>query len=503
MPKLIIDNNKRCHLDDENDVDFLRELDTELSFNVQGAQYTAAFKHGWMDPFEGKFVRWDGTQRFLEETNLSFPIGLRRRVEEFYAGKARDLEISDLRPQKTISDWDQYQYPDVIARLQEWGKIPYPHQLETLNVVKQHDHGIIRIGTGGGKTICAALIVANRCKKSIIYVVGKDLLYQIYKLFCALFDQDKTEIGIVGDGQCKIGDINIVSVWTAGCALGMKKGNVLFESDGDEAPVEPAKYVAIRQMMKDAKLHLLDECHVAACQTIQELSRHINPEFLYGMSASPWRDDGADLMIESILGNRIIDISASTLIKQGLLVKPIIKFKRVPGTKVGTNYQSIYKNYIVENDIRNKMVTDSAENLVKKGYKTLVLYNSLKHGKILEKQISQRIPCKLLSGKDPTSVREYAREDLLNNKINCIIASRIFDLGVDIPELSGLIVAGSGKSSVRALQRIGRVIRSNPGKKVAAVIDFVDDAKYLKDHAQSRKRIYSSEEEFDIRWPTK
>jgi len=510
MSKLIVDTNVRCHLEDEDDVGFLWELDKELSFDVQGAEHTRAFKRGWMDPFEGKFVRWDGTEKLLESDNLSFPIGLRHRVEELYKRDNRELEIVDNRSKKSIREW--HAYSDVLERLQSIHKVPYPHQIQALNATKQHDRGIIRVATGGGKTLIAALIVSNIGKKAIVYVIGKDLLYQIHKFFECLFPSVK--VGIIGDGKCEIGDINIASVWTVGCALGIQKGHVLYESDNDEAKMEPAKYGKIRQMMQEAKVNILDECHVAACQTIQEIAKHISPEHFYGMSASPWRDDGADLLIESVLGQNIVDISASKLIREGLLVKPVIKFERVPkmpGLK--KNFQTIYKNYVVENNVRNQMVTDATDSLVSKGYKTLVLYNSVRHGKILYDQISKRVPCVLLSGKDSQKVRLQAREDLNEKKIGCIIASRIFDIGVDMPSLSGLVIAGCGKSSVRALQRIGRVIRRHSfynsriknmdKKKLAAVVDFVDDAAYLKYHAQERKKIYSTEEEFDIKWPTK
>jgi superfamily II DNA or RNA helicase len=79
-----------------------------------------------------------------------------------------------------------------------------------------------------------------------------------------------------------------------------------------------------------------------------------------------------------------------------------------------------------------------------------------------------------------------------------LVASKIFDQGVDIPELDALILAGSGKSSGRALQRIGRVIRLSKGKEKAVVVDFFDNCKYLKDHSESRIKIYESEPGFNI-----
>ena len=88
-----------------------------------------------------------------------------------------------------------------------------------------------------------------------------------------------------------------------------------------------------------------------------------------------------------------------------------------------------------------------------------------------------------------------------SGEIDVLIASKIFDQGVDIPQLDALILAGSGKSSGRALQRIGRVIRKNEGKVRAIVVDFYDNAKYLRDHSEVRKKVYETEPSFVIKFP--
>jgi len=80
----------------------------------------------------------------------------------------------------------------------------------------------------------------------------------------------------------------------------------------------------------------------------------------------------------------------------------------------------------------------------------------------------------------------------------------IFDEGINVKSLDTLILAGSGKSSTRALQRIGRILRpyedenGNNLKQNAIVIDFYDDCKYLKNHSNKRKKIYRTENEFEI-----
>lgn len=491
MTKILIKGNT-AQITEESDANHILALDKHLSFYVQGAEHTAAFR-GFFNK-EGDFVKWDGMKKLLTPT-LQFPTGLVDRVEDFYKEAGKAVEIVDKRPAKSIGT-----PRDIMPNLKKLGKPPYPYQLEILDVIDKKDRGIIKVATGGGKSLIAALIAAKLGKKAIIYVIGKDLLYQFHEFFSEVFDE---KIGIIGDGKCEIHDINIASIWTIGQAIGMDKKTILLDGDDDEESVGKNKYASIMQMVKESKVHLIDECHMSACETIQQVFKTAKSEHIYGLSGSPWRDDGADLLVESILGRYIVNISASYLIEQGFLAQALIRFRVVPPYHypLEKQYQSIYKKYVVENDMRNGLVLDAAKTTVEKGYQTLVLFNSIKHGKILYDLFSQHMNCAILDGSNTKEERQQVKKDLLAHKIDCVLASRIFDIGVDIPSLSGLVIACAGKSTVKALQRVGRVIRKYPGKKFAVIIDFIDQAPFLDNHAKIRYKIYKSEEGFDVTWP--
>lgn len=488
MTKLLILGNS-SKIIDEPDVDFLLKLDKHLSFYVVGAEHTQAFK-GYIGK-DGKFTRWDGWRKLLT-TNLTFASGLIDRVKAFYDKHERPIEIVDRRAPKSIG-----KSCDILPALSKLGMIPYEYQQDAVNVVDGYDRGIIKLPTGAGKSVVAALITAKLGKKAMIYVIGKDLLYQFHRLFSSVFNE---EIGIIGDGNCSIRNINIVSVWTVGQAMGLKRKDILLDDSDAEKTIGINKYAEILKLMKETKVHIIDECHMAACDTIQQICKYTNLEHIYGLSGSPWRDDGADLLIESILGKYIVDIPATYLIERGYLAKPMIKFVSVPYMKCPRNYKQVYKEYIVDNIYRNGLVLKYTKMLVEKGYKTLVLFSSIKHGQILHDMISPHVRCAILDGSDDAKTRDSVKEDLETGKIDCILASKIFDIGIDLPILSGLVIACGGKSTVRALQRIGRVIRRYPNKEYAAVVDFADDAVFLKNHSEIRYKIYSSESGFDVKW---
>lgn len=495
MTTQIVLKGNFCQIVGEKDVNHLLALDKALSFYVQGSEHTAAYR-GYFNR-AGDFVKWDGFRRLLA-SNGTFSAGLLQRVEEFYKEHNKSYTIVDKNPAKSVGTPQ-----NILGNLAKLDKNPYPYQLEILDVIDKNDRGIIKVATGGGKSLIAALIAAHLGKKTIIYVIGKDLLYQFHKFFSEVFNEP---IGIIGDGKCEIHNINIASIWTVGQAIGLKKQEILFDAeDDDEVEISKNKYDDIIKMLKDAKVHIIDECHMSACETIQQLYKSISIEHFYGLSGSPWRDDGADLLVESILGQYIVNISASYLIERNFLAQPIISFRVVPAypKALPKVYQSVYKNYVVENDVRNDMVLEAAKTLVSKGYQTLVLFKSLKHGRILYKMFQKELNCAILDGSDDQETRSKVKQDLLDGKIDCILASKIFDIGVDIPSLSGLVLACGGKSTVKALQRVGRVIRKYKNKKFAAVVEFADQAPFLLEHSKIRYKIYKSEQGFQVTWPGK
>ena len=458
-------------------------LDLYLSFRPAGIEFSPSVKSG----------RWDGRTRLLSKT-LEFPIGLLDSVVSFYKDFGQEVEIENLNKSIELSP------TDISSRLKDLGKEPRYYQIDAANIAIQKKRGIIRSCTGSGKTLIAALIIAKVNKPSIVYVIGKDLLWQFHRFFTDIF---QTEIGVIGDGVCKIKDITIASIWSVSKAFGMGKvKNLDDEGSDDEKDISESDYSNIVNFVTRAELNILDECHLAASETVQRIGANFTGEYVIGMSASPYRDDNADLLIEAIFGKVIVDISASSLITDGFLVQPIIRFLNIPKYKFGSpgkTYKEIYKNYVVNNDDRNEMIIKGGTRLIEQNFTTMVLFKEIEHGNRLYKSFVEKgIHCYLLNGKLSSDKRKAAVDEVMEGRCKLLLASSIFDIGVDIPNLSGLVLAGSGKSSIRAIQRIGRVIRPYKDKTMAAILEFDDKAKYLREHSEFRIKIYKSEPGFIV-----
>ena len=248
---------------------------------------------------------------------------------------------------------------------------------------------------------------------------------------------------------------------------------------------------------------LVHNCHrVAAPTATNVLSAINNAMYRIGLSASPWRDDGADLVLEAVFGQVAVDIPASQLIERGYLVTPYIKFVSVPPVTFpkGTKYATIYEQYIVNNSVRNAIGIRETLSLVKKGKPTMVLVRHIAHGRFIASELESVLgePVPFLSGKDDSDTRNRTIQGMRDGTVKLLVATTIADEGLDIRPLEGLVLLGGGKSSTRALQRVGRVLRTYGNKKNAVVIDFDDKARFLADHSKKRQQIYEAEPSFVI-----
>lgn len=75
-----------------------------------------------------------------------------------------------------------------------------------------------------------------------------------------------------------------------------------------------------------------------------------------------------------------------------------------------------------------------------------------------------------------------------------MIGTSIMGVGVDVPAVGLIVLAGAGKAEVQTRQRIGRGLRKKKhGPNIAFVVDFIEAANNaLRDHQNERISIIRS-----------
>lgn len=115
---------------------------------------------------------------------------------------------------------------------------------------------------------------------------------------------------------------------------------------------------------------------------------------------------------------------------------------------------------------------------------SLILVNTVDHGKLLAEKIPGSVVCHSKMGK---RARRDAMDDFRAGKLRVIIGTSLLDEGADLPRANVLIMAAGGRSAGRTEQRTGRVLRVFDDQTRGIIYDFTDPQHPLL-ASQSRKR---------------
>ena len=441
---------------------------------------------------------WDGReqllQRFLwgQHHAHRFPTGLLNRVQTILTARGIPFTVYSQVP-----DWKR------DAELQPLMHKPLsvrPYQVQGVMSLLQNGPrrgGIIQAGTGGGKTRMAAKYTQLLQTPTVFLVNQKDLQEQTIQEF---EDMLGCKVGRVGGGKCDIKPITVATIQTIAMAAGYRERNKPIPA---REALTTERNTQILAMMARTGSVIMDEAHGVAAATARfAISTAFNAFSVTGLSASPWRDDGLDLLIEAACGPVTFKITASELIQLGYLVRPTIQVHNMPMpsdfsfNRESDKFHELYRAWVVADDYRNGYIAQLAAQHVANGEVGIVLVKHIEHGERLAQLIPNAV---FMHGKLSNKKRKQILADVKSGEIKVLIATSLADQGLDLPVASFLILAGGGKSSTKALQRIGRVLRPYEGKTHATVHDIVDQHGIMKRHYSERLRLYKTEPEFIIR----
>ncbi|MFW8953587.1 DEAD/DEAH box helicase, partial [Klebsiella sp. R2] len=234
------------------------------------------------------------------------------------------------------------------------------------------------------------------------------------------------------------------------------------------------------------------------------------------LTATPFMKDSteANMRLMAVSGRIEIKLSEKYLIDKGILAKPVFLYRKigyVPDTELlnkeltgkhinfrvsmSTAYQKAYQLGITYNLARNRVIVDTAEEFKRHNLSCMTLVRHERHGQILKAMLEERgLVASFINGKSSAATRSAKLAELASGKIDVLIGSTILDVGVDVPSVGAVIIAGGGKAEVELRQRAGRGLRKKKGKaNVCFIADFLDMSnKHLMSHSYERKHIITT-----------
>lgn len=224
---------------------------------------------------------------------------------------------------------------------------------------------------------------------------------------------------------------------------------------------------------------IIDECHHGTANTYKKILGHFKPKFTLGLTATPERTDGEDLL--ELFQNVAHKLDLKTAVEMGELV-PIrcIRIKtnvdlstvRINGIKYHS--QDLESKLFVPE--RNKLLVETYLNCVK-NKKTVVFCASVKHAEEISALFQEnKIPCAAVSGLLKTTERARILDQYENGNLQVLCACDLLNEGWDSPRTEVLFMARPTMSKTIYLQQLGRGMRKYKGKDYLMVFDFIDNA---------------------------
>lgn len=458
------------------------------------APYNFAFKQG----------RWDGIKELFTSAG-EFPVGLVEKVKAWL--EEQGYEVTIQQPAFETVD------PDRFTAAYLAGIELYDHQMGALQALWNQPRGVIRAGTGSGKTeiVCAGarFFLEEKNWRSLIIVPKVGLAHQTRERLQKYYGPE-LPVGLMADQQRIPGQIVVATAATMLAAWPREKKG---KRGITRYPADPM----VKETLRDSEVLWLDECHHSSAEGWYECAMASKAKRKYGLSGTPLKDEAlADLRMTAATGPILYEVQTTSLVDKGLLARPhivMVMSENASGPTLPSSwgsrmvkgkiqryakhlpYAEAYLKGIVENPHHNTAVIRAALWLMDRKKRTLILTRRKSHFLDLKARLDAAgVESLAVWGASDKYLRDRAKKLLNEGKVHCVLASTIWDEGEDVPGIDALVLAEGVKVSTNSLQRIGRSMRKKAGENVAWVVDFVPtNHPKLTEHALERCESYEGE----------
>lgn len=355
-----------------------------------------------------------------------------------------------------------------------------PDQLRLIESAKEKGRGVLKSPTGSGKTVIAAGIISLFPDSKVLFLCHT----------LSLIAQTITEFK----------RFNLGPITHIGSGSKDLSGRIVV------ATIQSFVKIPFEEYCDKFDVVIVDESH-----HISSLRKNRKGEFQgtyakilstllapirLGFTATLPETEESKLALEGFLGPVIDEVTIQEGMELEFLAKPRVKLINIPiNSKVlsreVTSYQDIYKEGIVLYRQRHRLIIEEAKRLADMGQSSLIYVNHIEHGeRLLDVASRMGLKTHFVQGVMEADEREMLRNALHNKEILTVIATIAWSEGVNIKSLDCIMIAGSGKSELALLQKVGRGFRRDVNKKNITIYDFLDSGRFLSEHCIKRLGVY-------------
>jgi superfamily II DNA or RNA helicase len=326
-----------------------------------------------------------------------------------------------------------------------------------------HHRNLLVAATGTGKTVMAAVdyarLRAELDRSRLLFVAHRE----------EILDQSRATF------RYALRDAAFGEKWVGGLRPELFEhvfASIQSLNSSDIRRIDPTRFDVV----------IVDEFHHAAAPSYEALLDHLKPVELLGLTATPERADGLDILrhfdgriaselrLWDAIDQEYLAPFAYFGIHDGLDLREI-PWRRGQGYDVSALEGVLTADHawvhLVLDEIRRKVADPSRMRAL--GYCV-----SVGHANFMAQRFTELgLPSLALSATSRSEERRAALRDLSEGRLRAVFTVDLFNEGVDVPSVDTLLLLRPTDSPTLFLQQLGRGLRKTAGKGVCTVLDFV------------------------------
>jgi len=351
---------------------------------------------------------------------------------------------------------------------------PRPYQQEAISAWRKAERcGVVILPTGAGKSLVAQMAIELTKRSTLVVVPTIDLMNQWYDLLLSCF---QAEVGLIGGGFFEVGALTVSTYASA--------------------------FRFMERLGDQFGLIIFDECHHLPGDVFRYAAEMSLAPFRLGLTATPERADGADALLEDLIGPIVYRREARELAGEYLSDYSVVRLHVEMSAAERTAYErerAVFKSFLQDKNIRlsslqgwqmfimasarseegrraMKAYRESKRIALGTDAKLRVLAELLKRHRrdrvlifTAENEMVYRISEQFLipAITHETNIKE--RRDWLAafnaGEVLALATSKVLNEGVNIPAASVAVVLSGSGSTREHIQRLGRILRKLPDKE--------------------------------------
>lgn len=283
-----------------------------------------------------------------------------------------------------------------------------PEQIPAAEALLAHNNGVLSATTAFGKTVIAAYLIGQRKVNTLVLVHTQALLNQWKKALSEFLEINET-LPELPKKRGRKKERSLIG------QLGGSKSNLsgfvdiaIMQSliSGDE----------VRELVKDYGMVIVDECHHVSAVSFEQVLKEVNAKYVYGLTATPVRQDGHQPIIYTQCGPIRYQVDAKVQAEKRpfdhAVIPKFTSFAQPVTDEVPWKITDAYAAMQVNEERNNKIVADVLA-AVTEGRTPIVLTERYDHAKLLADILREKSRnVVLLSGKGTAKEKRETQQGL-------------------------------------------------------------------------------------------